>query len=68
MAGVTAISAIFSSMFLMGGIISDRIKGQTEMAIALFYTGAAFIIVPPAITLAILKSAVPPAKPGTDSE
>ena len=43
----------------MGGIITNRIEGQTEMAIALFCTGAAFIIVPPAITLAILKSASP---------
>ena len=57
--GVTVVSALFSSIFLMGGIITNRIEGQTEITIALFCTGAAFIIVPPAITLAILKSASP---------
>ena len=68
MVGVTAISAVVSSMFLMGGIITSRTQGQLEFTIALFCTGAVFIIVPPAIALAILRSAVPPPKPGTDSE
>ena len=68
MVGVTTVSAMVSSMFLMGGIIATRVDGQLGTTIGLFCTSAAFIILPPLITLAILRSAVPPPEPGAGSE
>ena len=68
MVGVTAISGMVSSMFIMGGFVTNGIEGEVEITIALFCTGALFIIVPPIITFAILRSASPPAEPSAENE